>query len=170
MLVLYRANALTRLRGQLKRESCGVEHLEPYFDLAVQITSEVGGSDLPEILEFYPPQGRPWTRRFYRVQLEVLGRAGDVRSAPEAAWRKDCEKAADPGSRVGRLETDVNVWCGYAYELLGDSDAATLHWRLARHSPNHPEAAAFALHRLDARYRTEPGATPDPDVAAGGPR
>ncbi len=151
MLVLYRAYAITALRRQLEAETCGRDHLQPYFDLARQVTQELGGSDVPEILDSYPAPGQLWARRFYRVQLEVLGRADGIRPAQD--WKQDCEKAAEVGRRVGRLDADLNVWCGYAYELLGQSDEAFIHWQLARRSPNHPEASSFAKRRLEVEGR-----------------
>ena len=148
MLVLHRANTVLDLSRQLADEGCSAEHLEPYFELASRVTRDLGSSDLPEILETYPAAGQPWSRRFYGVQLEVLGRAGEVRTGAEEHWRKHCEKASDKGRRVGKLDADVNVWCGRAYEMVGDADAAGHHWLLASRSPNHPEAAAYALRRL----------------------
>jgi hypothetical protein len=145
-LVLYRAHALTELRRALEAGGCGVEHLAPYFDLADRVIDEVARSDLPSILESYPPPGREWARRFHRVQLAVLGGSGGMRLGGK--WRDDCERAATMGAAIGRLDADVNVWCGYAYELAEMPDAAAPHWRLARQSANHPEAASYASRRL----------------------
>ncbi len=146
MLVLYRAQAISALRRELEAGDCGTDHLEPYFELASRVAEEVGRSDVPEILETFPEPGREWSRRFHRVQLAVLARNDAVRA--DGAWREDCSKARELGMRVGRLDADVNVWCGYAYELVGEPDHATLHWTLARHSPHHPEAASYAARRL----------------------
>jgi hypothetical protein len=146
MLVLYRAHAITLLRHRLEEGGCGTQHLESYFALAAQVTDELGRSDVPEILETFPPAGREWERRFHRVQLAVTGRGGRV--SPTGRWREDCEKAAAVGRQVGRLDADVNVWCGYAYEQLDMPEAAFEHWRLARRSPNHLEAASYANRRL----------------------
>ena len=146
MLVLYRAHAIHALGESLADAGCADEHVRPYLELAGRVTDEVGRSDVPAILETYPPPGREWARRFHRIQLAVLGRADGVR--PGGAWQEDCEKAASVGPAVGRLDADVNVWCGYAYEQLGMPGVATLHWQLARRSPHHPEAASFASRRL----------------------
>ncbi len=146
MLALYRAHAITLLKRGLEGGACATDHLEPYFALAARVTEELGRSDVPAILETFPPTGREWARRFHRVQLAVTGRPGGV--APTGKWREDCEKAAAIGPAVGRLDADVNVWCGYAYEQLDMTDAAFEHWRLARRSPNHPEAASYANRRL----------------------
>jgi hypothetical protein len=156
MLVLYRAHAIRDLESQLESAGCATEHLDPYFALASRVTDEVGGSDVPDILESFPPLGREWARRFRRVQLEVIGRPGGIRATGK--WRDDCEKAATIGPAVGRLDADVNVWCGYAYEKLDMPDAALEHWRLAQRSPHHPEAASYANRRLKIAP-VEPGET-----------
>jgi hypothetical protein len=157
MLVLLQANSILAIRRQLEDEGCGIAHLEPYFDLALQVTRNLGARDVPEILETYPSQGRSWTRKFYVVLLEVLGRAGQVRPGADEAWREFCTQASDAGRKVGRLDADLNVWCGRAYEMVGDDEAAGHHWLLASRSANHPDAAAWALHRLGlvGRYGTE---------------
>lgn len=146
MLVLYRAEAIAALGRQLAASGCARDHLEPYLELAAHVTREIGSSDVPRILEGYPPAGREWARRFYRVQLAVL--ASPTAPRPGGGWQQDCEKAASLGSDVGRLDADVNVWCGVAYERLDMPGVASLHWRLARRSPNHPEAASYASERL----------------------
>ena len=147
MLVLYRAHAISELRRELEAEGCAVEHLEPYLELAEQVALEVGRSDVPAILETFPPLGREWARRFHRVQLAVIGGSAGVRASGK--WQSDCEKAREIGPEVGRLDADVNVWCGYAYEQSGTPDLAAEHWRLARRSPNHPAAASYATRRLE---------------------
>jgi hypothetical protein len=162
LLVLHRAHALAAVKQKLEAGGCATEHLLPYFDLAQRVTEEVGRSDVPAILESHPPMGREWARRFHRVQLAVIGADGAVR--PDGKWREDCEKASALGPRVGRLDADVNVWCGYAYEQLEMFDAALEHWHLARRSANHPEAAAYADRHL-ARARA---VEPDGDVLADG--
>jgi hypothetical protein len=156
MLVLYRAHAIRDLQDQLESAGCATEHLDPYFAQASRVTDEVGRSDVPAILESFPPLGREWSRRFRRVQLEVIGRGEGVRASGK--WREDCEKAASIGPDVGRLDADVNVWCGYAYEQLDMPEAALEHWRLARRSPHHPEAASYANGRLKIAP-AEPGET-----------
>lgn len=162
MLVLSRAQAITALKRSLEDGGCATDHLSPYFDLASRVTEEVGGSDVPAILETHPPPGREWARRFYRVQLAVLGAVQGIRA--DGRWREDCERATAIGAAVGRLDADVNVWCGYAYEQLGMSDAAMEHWRLARRSPNHPEAASYA----DRYLKPVPGAAFPPTAAVEG--
>ncbi len=162
LLVLHRAHAVAAVERKLETGGCATEHLLPYFDLAQRVTEEVGRSDVPAILETHPPMGREWARRFHRVQLAVIGADAAVR--PDGKWREDCEKASALGPRVGRLDADVNAWCGYAYEQLGMVDAALEHWRLARRSANHPEAAAYADRQLALVQAVEP----DGEVLADG--
>lgn len=146
MLVLYRAEAIAALGRQLAGSGCATDHLDPYLELAGRVTDELGRSDVPAILETHPPAGREWARRFYRVQLAVLGSRDGV--DPGGGWQQDCEKAASIGPAVGRLDADVNVWCGVAYEHLDMPGVASLHWQLARRSPHHPEAASYASDRV----------------------
>ena len=162
MLVLYRAHAILAVERRLRENGCATEHLAPYFELATRVTDEVGGSDLPTILETHPPQGREWARRFRRVQLAVLGAVAGIHA--DGKWREDCERATAVGAAVGRLDADVNAWCGYAYQQLGMADEAMEHWRLARRSPNHPEAASYA----DRNLQTLPGPAFPPTAAAEG--
>lgn len=162
LLVLYRAHALSDVKRELEAGGCATEHLLPYFDLADLVIEEVGGSDVPAILETHPPMGREWVRRFHRVQLAVIGADASVK--PDGEWRQDCEKASAIGPRVGRLDADINVWCGYAYERLGMLDAALEHWHLARRSANHPEAASYADRHLRRAHAGQPVA----DVLADG--
>jgi hypothetical protein len=154
MLVLHHAYSLASVEQALEAGGCATEHLSPFFELASWVTDEVGGTDVPHVLESYPPPGREWARRFHRVQLEVLGRRGAIRET--GAWREDCEKAAELGERVGTLDADLHVWCGYAYELLEMPDAALEHWESARRSPNHPEASSYANEHL-RRPAPQPG-------------
>lgn len=154
LLVLYRAHSLVTVSRTLEAGGCATDHLAPYVELAARVTEEVGRSDVPAILETYPPMGREWARRFHRVQLAVIGADPAVRLSGK--WRDDCEQASAIGARVGRLDADVNVWCGYAYEQLGMFDAALEHWHLARRSPNHPEAASYADQHLEQARSTPP--------------
>ena len=162
LLVLHRAHALADVMRELEAGGCATEHLLPYFDLAARVTEEVGSSDVPAILETHPPVGREWARRFHRVQLAVMGARAGV--PPNGKWREDCERASALGSRVGRLDADVNVWCGYAYERLGMLEAALEHWHLARRSANHPEAASYADQHLGSALLE----ASDGDVSADG--
>jgi len=147
MLVLRHAHALVAATRDLEADGCATDHMQPYALVAERATQEVGATDLRRILETYPPPGREWARRFHRVQLEVLGRSDGPR-ASAGGWREDCQRALALGPRVGSLDADVNVWCGYAYERLRMRDEAFEHWVLARRSANHPEASSYADEHL----------------------
>jgi hypothetical protein len=141
ILVLYRVQELLAIERGLRARDCSTRHLSSYFDFARTVIEELAGSDVPAIMESYPPRQRVWERRLYLLQMHLLGRIGPLN--PQGSWHSICEKVSADGSELFQLDADLNAWCGFAYAEVDEAGSAAEHWQAARKSSNHPVAASY---------------------------
>ncbi len=158
MLVLYRAQKVLEIERRLLAPSdggegatgavspaagrCGVSFLLPYFARAREVVEEIGGADIPAILDSYPPPNAPWSRRLFEVQLALLGSPSGP--PPTGSWTAQCDEVAGAAGDLDGRDADLNAWCGYGFWSQGDLGRATRHWQAARKSASHPDAASYA--------------------------
>jgi len=142
LLVLYRAQMVLHFERELRRGGCGAAFLQSYFALARSVVDEVGGNDLPLLLEAWPPPSKRWTRRLYQLELALLGSPDGV--DPKGDWNALCDELSTTQDDLEGRDADLHAWCGYALARSGDDDRAEAHWWLARRSGSHPDASSWA--------------------------
>ena len=140
ILVLYQGRRLLSVKQEVEKKDCWVNELDELLLGVEKRLEEVRTTGLHPILNTYPKESQKWERKLYELQLAILY-PGDKKN-----WIKHCNLIAskDNSTEMDGYKSDLNAWCGYAFEREDDKKKSTDFMKRAQSGVHHPEVASYA--------------------------